>query len=275
MKQFISKVKNLSQKAAELKAAMERVPPKVAEIRKTVSDTKGQLQQLRGEIQSSVISLKADNEDHLSEALQEINTSLPVFLEAGFEVAGVDLEISPAQRLLVRMNKLEDVHPSVLRSLLAPNHHLKTTHAILSALIQAREMADKVKFTNLHYSEVLIAVGPIPTVRIGWRAEEVFEAETAPSPLEPQVTPVPAPVKPVDTTSTQSPFGQGSFFEKRYSPTPVTPVVSSVPSATTHAEAVAQAPVASHERGDSATPEWKRDDLERFKKSPHSSKYRR
>ena len=71
MKQFISRVKNLSQKAAEIKAAMQQVPPKMAEIREMVTATTGQLQQLKSEIQYSVADLKADSEHHLSEALQE------------------------------------------------------------------------------------------------------------------------------------------------------------------------------------------------------------
>jgi hypothetical protein len=110
MKQFISRVQNLSRKAAEVKAAMQQVPPKVAEIREAVAATTGQLQQLKSEIQYSVADLKADHEDHLSEALQEINGSAEVFAKAGFVLSGVDLEISPVQRLLVHLARVEDVH---------------------------------------------------------------------------------------------------------------------------------------------------------------------
>src|SRR5688572_31944813 len=109
MKQFISNIKNLSQKAAEIKAAMQQVPPKVAEIREAVASTAGQLQQLRMDVQSTVTNLKADNEHHLSQAMQEINSNLDVFVEAGFELGGMDLELSPVQRLLVHLNRLEEV----------------------------------------------------------------------------------------------------------------------------------------------------------------------
>src|SRR5688572_11346535 len=121
MKQFISNIKNLSQKAAEIKAAMQQVPPKVAEIREAVASTAGQLQQLRMDVQSTVTNLKADNEQHLSQAMQEINSNVDVFVEAGFELGGMDLEISPVQRLLVHLNRLEEVHPSALRALISTN----------------------------------------------------------------------------------------------------------------------------------------------------------
>src|SRR5262245_36405811 len=101
MKQFVSKVRNLSQKAAEIKAAMQQLPPKVAEVREAVASTAGQLQQLRADVQSTVTGLKADTEQRISQAMQEINGSLDVFLEAGFDLGGLDLEISPVQRVLV------------------------------------------------------------------------------------------------------------------------------------------------------------------------------
>jgi chromosome segregation ATPase len=168
MKRFISKVQNLSQKAAEIKAAMQQVPPKVAEIREAVAATTGQLQQLKSEIHYSVADLKADNEDRLSEAMQEINASAAVFVQAGFILSGVDLEISPVQRMLVHLTKAEDVHASMLRSLVSANQHRRTTHAILSSLLQANQMADTVELGDLVYDEVIVGVGPIPSVRLRW-----------------------------------------------------------------------------------------------------------
>ena len=200
MKQFISNIKNLSQKAAEIKAAMQQVPPKVAEIREAVTATAGQLQQLKHEIQVSVADLKADQEDSLSEALQEINNSREVFEKAGFALDGVDLEISPVQRLLVHLLRTEDVHTSVLRSLVQSNQHRRTTRAILSSLLQAKQMADTVEVGDLIYNEVVVGIGPIPSVRLCWRAEQPEPApgvQTMPTiPVPPALAssaPAPAP----------------------------------------------------------------------------------
>jgi len=268
MKQFISNIKNLSQKAAEIKAAMQQVPPKVAEIREAVTATAGQLQQLKHEIQFSVADLKADQEDHLSEALQEINNSKDVFEKAGFTLDGVDLELSPVQRLLVHLLRVEDVHASVLRSLVQSNQHRRTTRAVLSSLLQAKQMADTVEVGGLIYNEVVVGIGPIPSVRLCWRAEQAEPAtviQTAPAiPIAPPLAasaPAPAP----------SPFGASSFFERRETkPVPVVqaamPTVQSAPviehTSVTKSEPLTEVAVSS-------------DPLARFKKMPDLARLKR
>jgi hypothetical protein len=273
MKQFISNIKNLSQKAAEIKAAMQQVPPKVAEIREAVAATTGQLQQLKSEIQHSVADLKADNEGHLSDALQEINASTDVFAKAGFMLSGVDLEISPVQRMLVHLTRVDDVHPSMLRSLVSANQHRRTTQAILSSLLQAQQMADTVELNHLHYSEVVVGIGPIPSVRLCWQPEEVEEVQIA----QPPAIPLPPPLA-SSTPAPQSVFGASSFFEKRLpqsEPASVAtesitqklpaikvslPVASPVAAATTHVGPGAEAT---------------KDPLARFKKMPDLAKLRK
>ena len=262
MKQFISRVKNLSQKAAEIKAAIQQVPPKVAEIREAVAATTGQLQQLKSEIQYSVADLKADHEDHLSEALQEINSSADVFTKAGFVLSGVDLEISPVQRMLVHLAKVEDIHAAVLRSLLQANQHRRTTRAILSSLLQAKQMAETVELGDLIYNEVIVGIGPIPSVRLCWRQEEVEQTpviQTAPAIA---IAPPLAASAPLAQPQPQSVFGTSSFFERREArPAPV------VPPATTEATTTAATPVVTHlnETAESPAP---LDPLARFKKMP-------
>jgi hypothetical protein len=222
MKRFISKVQNLSQKAAELKAAMQQVPPKVAEVRETIAATAGQLQQLKVDVQSSMTDLKADNEHRISHALLEIESSRGILLEAGFELSGVELEISPVQRLLVRLRKLEEVSLSALRALIAANQRVKTIHAILSALLQAQQMADEVELTDLEYRELMVSLGPIPSIRLCWRAEEVELAEVAPTnPATPTSSPVTA-----SASVAPSAFSQSSFFEKRTPPPQPAPVAA-------------------------------------------------
>lgn len=259
MKQFISNIKNLSQKAADIKAAMQQVPPKVAEIREAVTATAGQLQQLKSEIQFSVADLKADQEDHLSEALQEINSSADVFAKAGFVLSGMDLEISPVQRMLVHLAKVEEVHTSLLRSLLSSNQHRRTTRAILSSLLQAKQMAETVELGDLIYNEVVVGIGPIPSIRLCWRTEEtepvvVAQATTA-IPLPPALA-APAVLP-------QSAFGAGSFFERRETkPAPAAApavVTAKIEAPPTMAIPKPQAAV------ESAEP---KDPLARFKKMP-------
>lgn len=259
MKRFVSKVQNLSQKAAEIKAAMQQVPPKVAEIREAVAATTGQLQQLKSEIHHSVADLKADNEVRLSEAMQEINASAEVFAQAGFILSGVDLEISPVQRMLVHLTKVEDVHASMLRSLVSANQHRRTTHAILSSLLQANQMADTVEFRDLVYDEVMVGIGPIPSIRVCWRAEADEQAAIVQSVPAISVAPPLAASAPVAQPQPQSVYGTSSFFERREvasAPATIQPATPSVPTAP-----VVKAPLLIEPAGSV-------DPLARFKKMP-------
>ena len=267
MKQFISNIKNLSQKAAEIKAAMQQVPPKVAEIREAVTATAGQLHQLKSEIQYSVADLKADQEDHLSEALQEISGSKEVFEKAGFALDGVDLELSPVQRLLVHLLRVEDVHASVLRSLVQSNQHRRTTRAILSSLLQAKQMADTVEVGDLIYNEVVVGIGPIPSVRLCWRAEQPEPATVVQA--VPTI-PVPPPLASSAPASAPSPFGSSSFFERRET--------KSVPVAQPVASTIESAPVIEQTSGAKAEPVTETassDPLARFKKMPDLARLKR
>lgn len=261
MKRFISKVQNLSQKAAEIKAAIQQVPPKVAEIREAVTTTAGQLQQLKHEIQFSVADLKADQEDHLSEALQEIHNSADVFAKAGFVVDGVDLEISPVQRLLVHLLRVEEAHTTVLRTLVQANQHRRTTRAILSSLLQAKQMAETIEVGELVYNEVVVGIGPIPSVRLCWRAEQV---ESAPVTSTIPAVPTPPPLA-ASAPLAPAPFASSSFFERRevkpvvaapLQTAPVTPVAAVV-------ETKVAPPVAAAAAATVAI-----DPLARFKKMP-------
>ena len=282
MKQFLSKVKDLSKKAVEIKAAMQLVPPKVAEIREAVAATAGQLQQLRVDVQSSVVNLKANSEDHLSRAMQEINSSLDVFLEAGFELSGMDLEISPVQRLFVHFNRLEEVHPSRLRAVIANVQHRKTTQAILTSMLQGQEMADTVQLSELtkfDFRELIVSMGPIPSVRICWRPEETAEAEKVAQPAKTIPTSAPA-AQTTQPAAPQSAFTQTSYFEKRTSQSLSLPAATT--SATPPAEAFAPQPQPSRVRlpaaessaaeTTSTTTGSKQDPLARFKKMPDLSK---
>ena len=278
MKHFISKVKNLSQKAAEIQSAMRQVPPKVAEIREAVAATTGQLQTLKSEIQYSVADLKADDENRLSTALQEINSSEEIFAKAGFILSGVDLEISPVQRLLVHLAQVEDVHASVLRSLMSANKHRRTIHAILSSMLQAKQMAETVELNELNYCELMVVVGPIPSVRLSWRPVEVVEVEEV-APVKPAL-PLPAPAS-ATAPASQAAFGPGSFFEKRSGTThPAT--VAAPQSSTAAPDVEISAPTVScveesvtvASAPDVSAPAVKHDPLARFKKMPDLSKHK-
>ncbi len=275
MKKFIQRVQDLSQKAAHLKQVVEAAPAQAAQLRDTVLTTAGQLQQMRHDVQSSVMGLRADNEDRLAQALREINDSTGTFEEAGYELTGVDMEVSPVQRLVVHLDKFDSPTEATLRELLAANSGRQTVFALLNALAKAEAISEKVALTHLTYRGLVVHVGPAPTIRLCW-SSDAEEAELAPQATTSHAAPALAqqPTAPPPLPSFAQP---GGMFDRRPSPpTPSSPTPTEQPAApsiviTTSPKQPA-APVTSARAHGS---DWKATALDRFKKMPDASKYRR
>jgi hypothetical protein len=264
MKKFALRVQNLGQKAAQIQQAIKSVPPKIAEIREAVALTTGELQQLRADVQSSVAGLTAHDTASLSLALKEINGGTEVFQQAGYALAGVDLELSPSHRLTVHLTRIEDADEATLKSLIAANQSRRSMQALLSALLRAEEMAGSMQLTGLQYEELTVHIGPSPTVRMGWRPEAADDL--TPSPPLPPESPA---------AHTEPPgFGQSSFFEKRLAQ-PGAPVVGPTGPALSAESSAPSPPTAAEQTRPPISPGGMKDLLERFKKDPHYSKYGR
>ncbi|HVR34428.1 MAG TPA: hypothetical protein VMS21_01110 [Methylomirabilota bacterium] len=290
MKKIIRRVRHLGQKAAELKAAVESVPPRISGLREAIAMTTGQLQQIGAEVRSNMTALQVDNEDRLIQALREINDGAGTFREAGFELRRVDLELGLMRRLMVHLDKVSDVGEGLLGLLVESNRSRATLHAILSALRDAERLAGKVELSDLTYQGLIVYVGPTPCVRLRWSADEVLEEYI--DETEPASSPVAAPAS--GPASSTSPFGKDSFFERRPSdsakaiasttepeaaasppPIPATSFsrppavpIPPVPPAATSPVSVAVSPVVEGR-------DWRHSALDRFKKMPDLSKPRR
>lgn len=263
MSKFIHKVQALGNKAAQIKAAIESVPPRVLEVREAMEATVGQFQQLRNDVQSSVHHLRADNEESLIESLREIDGNTATWREAGYALANVEMELGLPQRLIVHLEKIADVPHAMLRSLLAAQEGQRTTHAILAALIKAEELADRVNLAHLTYHKLMVYVGPVPTVRLCWDANAgeraVLATHAAPVAMTPPAT---AP-----SFASTSMFGAGSFFEQRSAPSPTLAPTGPAVTTTTPTPIPSAAPPLTGD-GDKVDP------LARFKKMPDLSRQR-
>jgi len=266
MKNIIHKIQDLGQKAAQIKQVIESAPAQAAQLRETVMMTAGQLQQMRSDVQTAVSGLRADNEDRLTHALRELNDGADTFLEAGYQLVGVEMEVSPVQRLIVRLAKVESVSESRIHSLVSANVARATISALLASLAKAEALTGRMHLSNLSYRELVVHVGPTPSVRLCWWADDVIESV---EPAHGVVRPPPVPV----VTATPSPalptFGQSSFFEPRS--TPHAPEPKPVEAAAPANVPAAHAPVVKTVQGS----DWKQSALDRFKKMPDASKYRR
>lgn len=273
MKKFITKVQDVRQKAAEIASVIESAPARAAELREAVLATAGQMHQMRRTVQDAAQGLVATDEGRLIAALHEIDDRAETFRAAGYELENVEMELAVPQRLIVHLEKVADVSFSTLRSLADSNRDHPTTHAILSALLKAEDMSDKVTLQHLQYHQLTIYMGPVPTVRLCWGAPYAEPATPPPIPIShaAPVTAVPAATT-APAASTGSSFGsllgQSSFFEARPAAAPravVTPAGPEV-AANVSPAAVAHVPAAA------PTSTAKEDPLARFKKMPDLSR---
>lgn len=281
MKKFIQKIQSLGQRATELKEAVQQVPPKVAGIREAVALTTGQLRDLSTQVRNSVLGLKADQEDQLLAALREINDSSGIIRQAGFELGGIDFELSPVERLIVHLDRREDVRKSVLEALRDASQARPTVRALLESLMRAEEAADQVRLSDLDYRTLIVHVGPVPTVRLCWRPSGSLSQAKRPGLLS-----EPTPARPAAAAERPSFFGsappgtsglntaeQASEPEQPPSASAAPPPRELVPEpqrASPPAPATPEVSLAKE-----TAPVWNSDALQRFKTMPKASKYRR
>jgi len=216
MKRIVRRVQTLNERAAELTAAAGQLPNRVAELREAMTATSGQLHTLKSDIQVNVAELKVEHEHGLGEAIAEIAGHAPVIAQAGFLLDGLDVEVSPVQRLIVTLSRFKDVEIGQIQALIHQYHHQSTLRAILSATLKARSMTDTMDIDGLEYTKLVIGIGPVPSVRLCWRSAQSepaaattwqpassqpfaagasffgppLHAQPAPAPIEPEYEPV-------------------------------------------------------------------------------------
>jgi hypothetical protein len=181
MKRIVRRVQSLNERAAELTAAASQLPKRVAEMREVMTATTGQLQSLKTDIQANVADLVIHREDDFAAALAEITSHAPVLAEAGFLLDGLDIEVSPTQRVVVQLVRIGDAEPGEIEELIQKHHGRTTLRAILSAMLKARDVAATIRIDGLDYHQLLIGIGPVPIIRIGWRAATSSAPAPAPS----------------------------------------------------------------------------------------------
>lgn len=275
---LVARIQSLGRQANQLRQVVEAAPAQAARLRESVVLTVGQLHQLRSEIQSGISELRSDSGDHLLKVLGEVRDSTGVIRQTGFELAGVDLEIglTAGQRLLLLLRKVEEKPAAEIRALVEAHAGRPALRGVLAAIQRAVELADTVDLPGLSLGQLTIAVGPIPTIRIGWRGESLLpatpsplpEAESPPVLAPPSVMRVPAsvvaaaPVVPESVlVSVPPPAPVPAFAPSPVSsvqPLPVTEVPAPTPPVSTTAKVLGA--------------QWRTNALDRFKKMPDLNK---
>lgn len=263
MRKFITKVQDLGKKAAEIKQAIHGVPAQAAEIREALTMSAGEFHQLRADVQSSVNGLRATSEDRLLQSMREVNDSTYTFEEAGYELTGMDLDLTLSQRLAVHLQKFEDVPHVKLRMLITkePSEIIKS---ILSGLLKAEESAANVELTHLKYDGVILHIGAIPLVRMTWRSDTALQNQIAP-----EISSATQPTQLMPSSQ-----ASGTFFEQRVVPSQQTVIATPLASVPAPATLTAAPVPSTSDTSEPSVSPWSSAALDRFKKMPNLSKHR-
>lgn len=258
MKRFAQKVQRLSRRAAELQQVVQGVPPRIVEIRDAVTAASTQVQKLRSDIAASVGTLRSETDAQLIATLQALDSHATVLGAAGLRLDRVEMDLGPHRRVVVRLERIEEVPTAAVQQLLAEHRDVPAVRALLTAALKAGELAAGVNLTGLVYTYLTVEIGLIPSVRIGWQAgaDDAVEDQLA-APL-----PVAAAVgRPLTTEA-------GPFFAPR-PPSPAgaaASVAGEFPAIA--ANAATGAPAANAPAPAPRSASWNASALDRFKKMP-------
>lgn len=280
MKKVSKRIQRLSERAAEIRQAVEAMPAKAAELRGVVTTAAGQVQQLRTDLTAGVAAAaaaargtggavlsRADAET--AETLRAIEASAAVLKEAGYVLDGIDLEVATG-RVRARLWRSEDVKLEDLRVVLELYAKTPVEKALVTGLVQAAEVAVGVELTELDLAEVVVDAGTGKAVRIGWRAEE----ETAGAGAR---TVLPPPLPGAASSEVRPPtFAQSTFFARQEATAagagamPVGVTAAAGVTSPTRVEPVRE--VAAKAAVPAADAQWRSSALDRFKKMPDLTK---
>ncbi|MBM40559.1 MAG: hypothetical protein CL483_01380 [Acidobacteria bacterium] len=147
---------------------IKKLKDKAEKIRTTIEEGTNTLKELRSEVEGTVNQLKADSEEKLMDTVTEIQESVNVFEEAGYELVGLRMEMGFNPKVVPRIHRVLEISDRDFDKLIEQHEDREVVSALLKALRKAEQLEDKVKIPNLEYDSVEIEVGVVPAVHINW-----------------------------------------------------------------------------------------------------------
>lgn len=273
MSKLARRMRNIGQRAAQFSQAVQAAPQQAAQLRQSVLAAAGQLNELRDEVQACFTGVNVDTEERLGQVVAEINENISVLESAGYELVSADIEIMPSRKVILRLDRFEQVGVAAIRALAPANATRTTIQALLAAMVKAEELSEKMEFPGLEYRGIAVHLGSISTVRVCWTYPEEEAAQQA----TPPVIGVQTQSAPAVPTQSLSAFGSGGFFQPRVAPTQTAAIAASIQTPTAPAapsEPAQQAAAAAPASSEHAGPDWRQNALDRFKQMPTGSKYK-
>ena len=168
MKRITKRIQQLGQRAEQLREIAHQMPGRAEGLRRSMISATEKLQQVRADLMISAATLRGQADTDSVGLLTEIGGVGELLDGSGFMLEGVGWDIGAARRLQVRIERLAPTTVKALRSLLAKHDDKPAARTIFTALIQAQEAAEEIEVGSLLWTDVVIEIGAVTTVRIGW-----------------------------------------------------------------------------------------------------------
>lgn len=206
MSKWVNRVKDLKQKAIDVKAALDQAPETIAQIRHSVESTKEQLQQLKSDVEqgaqdliprdlpnrtSDLKSVRNKEESsekkvkpteaptqsklNISDAIRELNASRLPLQKAGYLVSRVKVSPQSTHPLQITIQLHASLSVLALQKLRSEFSQQPFTKALIESLIQAEGLTRSYAIHHLSPREVKVKLGQSTSFSVIWEEQNVFE----------------------------------------------------------------------------------------------------
>ena len=121
---------------------IKKLKDKAQKIRTTIEEGSTTLRELRAEVEGTVDSLKADSEEKLMDIVTEIQESVQVFEEAGYELIGLRIEMGFNPKVVPKIRRISEISDRDFRKLIDEHKDREVVAALLRALRKAEQLED-------------------------------------------------------------------------------------------------------------------------------------
>lgn len=137
-----------------------------AQARKAKEQATAKAGELKEQAAARATELKEAGASRVNESIEELNGALPAVREAGYTLAGMEIQIGVPPKIVAKFNTATEISDEKAEALLAEHADHKLTALLLKALLQATRLQSKVKIAGLKPMGVDVEIGLAPHVTV-------------------------------------------------------------------------------------------------------------
>jgi len=135
-------------------------------IQKKVADQSNTLKEKATEASSKLGDLADLSIEKLKEAMEEVNTALPIIEKVGYKAKELEIELGLTPGISIHFEKFCDTSVEKIEKILKENEGKKILATVIRALTKADELRAGMKLGKFIFSEVELELGINPKVKM-------------------------------------------------------------------------------------------------------------